>query len=260
MSGLDDALVTALRDKADAAARLVDTKGARAAVQARLDRVDHGRRRRVWLVPVAVGAAVAAVAIAAVAGRSLHQATPLPPTHPSPTSTLLSLAGDPFLTDGDLTSIFFQGIARNPTTPTRPLSPCLPDPRTWGAVQSKAAAYPSRTDPTVTLNEYVLRFTDPAAAHTAVLNAWARLHACSSQFDQPLAPPGPNIHTPYLQDVVFGQDSRHGFYVPRIARVGNVVVVVEDTGISDDRSWTLLDLAMNRASPQYAAFGPKSFP
>ncbi len=87
MSRLDDALVAALHAKADDAAQSVDPGRARAAVEARLDRVDRRRRRRVLLIPVSVGVAAAAVAVIVFAGRDLPQAGPLPPTQPSPTST-----------------------------------------------------------------------------------------------------------------------------------------------------------------------------
>jgi hypothetical protein len=85
MSRLDDVLVAALQDKADDAAQSVDTARARAAVEARLDRVDQRRRRRLWLVPVAVGAVAAATLVLVIAGRGMHEAAPLPPAHPSPT-------------------------------------------------------------------------------------------------------------------------------------------------------------------------------
>jgi hypothetical protein len=37
----------------------------------------------------------------------------------------------------------------------------------------------------------------------------------------------------------------------RIARAGNVVIVLEDTSMGDQRAWSILSTAMYRASPEY---------
>ncbi len=218
------------------------------------------RRSRNRRITAALAVAVVVTLAVGVGWASQDRAEPLPPIRPapSPTSTTLTLARDPFLTNADLSSLFFQGIARDTTAQARQLSPCLPDPRGWGALQLEVATYPSRTDPTVTLNEFVLRFADPVTAHRAVFEAWIRLRTC--RYEKPLAPPGPfmrgGFHVP-LDEVVFGQAAPNTpVYVPRIARSGNVVLVVEDMGISDDRSWELLAVAMYRASPEYRAANP----
>jgi hypothetical protein len=258
MSRLDDVLVAALQDKADDAAQSVDTARARAAVEARLDRVDQRRRRRLWLVPVAVGAVAAATLVLVIAGRGLHEAAPLPPAHPSPTSTWLTLSPDPFMVAPDAGAL--AGLARDPNSQAQPMNPCLLDPGGWGAVQVESAAYRSPTDPSLAANEYVLRFADPAAAHRAIEDAWAHLQACPTHFVD-LGPPGLNPNTPFLKDIVAGEtNATPDFYVPRIGRAGNVVVVLEGTGEVDDRSYAVLDSAMTLASPQYAAFGPKTWP
>ncbi len=258
MNRLDDAVVAALRNKADDAAQRVDATRARAAVEVRLDRIDRRRGRRVWLVLVAVGAMAAIVALVVFAGRNLPHSA-LPPAHPSPTNTWLTLSRDPFLAASG--TAFIAGLVRDPNVQARPLSPCLPDPHGWGAIQVESAAYRSPTDPKVAFNEYVLRFADPAAAHHAIEEAWARLHTCPSANFLDLRAPGLSPDAPYLKDIVAGETSAtRDFYVPRIGRAGNVVVVLEGTGEVDDRSSVVLDRAMSQATPEYAAFGPKTWP
>ena len=113
MNRLESALLAALRAEAEDAAQSVDATRAAAQVDARLDRVDRGRRRRVWVTVAAVGTTAAVVTAIVLAGRQLNQAAPEPPTGPAPSATgrPFTLAKDPFMTDADLAQIDWQ-VAR----------------------------------------------------------------------------------------------------------------------------------------------------
>jgi hypothetical protein len=159
-------------------------------------------------------------------------------------------------------------LTRTPTADARTLSQCLPDPRGWGAAQSEAATYSSRTDATARMNEFVLRFADASAAHRAVLAAWTRLRTC--HWDGPLGPPAPYVAAGFprtIDDILVGQSSGAHMtnpatgaladvYVVRIGRASNLVVVFEDTSFPSDRSHALLQEALDSASPQYRASHP----
>jgi hypothetical protein len=253
---LDDALVAALQDSASTAAQSVDTVRARAAVEARWDRVDRRRRRRIWLVPVAVGAVAAAVIIV-IAGRGLREAASLPPAHPSPTptATTFALPADPFMTDSEVDAAFPTGaFARDTSSSPHQLNPCLSDPRGWGAAQVMAATYRSRITPTVTLNEYVLRFADAGSAHRALLAGWTGLNSCQSGNQvNPLSDDGGRFDD-YFVDQDAHASTPGGRYELFVTRVGMVVVLVEDTDFPRDESGPathFLNVPLARAIPGY---------
>jgi hypothetical protein len=262
MSRLDTALAAALHTEADQAGQAVDVTRARLAVEARLDRVDHRRRGRVWLVPLAVATAAAAVVVVVLAGRDLHQARPLPPTHPSPTGQTFTLARDPFLTNADMHSLGWEVVRDEGTAPPQ-LSPCVQDPRTWGAAESRALTYrgiPGHSSAAV--DEFVLRFGDATGAHRALLAAWQRLRSCSMTLDDPTNRPAPlSLGSTTVSDealIAQGGTSRPdaSVFAVRIARQGNLVVVLTDTDFPTDRPAWVMGIVLDRASPEYRARHP----
>src|SRR3954447_9829801 len=82
-------------------------------------RARRSRNRRVWMSAAAVGVAAAAVAVVVFAAGGLHQASPLPPSHPLPTPSpdrsLFTLAADPFLTPVDIS--FFRVVREDRPAP-----------------------------------------------------------------------------------------------------------------------------------------------
>ena len=264
MNGLESAVAAALRAEADEASQSVDATSSAACLQSRLDHVDR-RRGRIWLGVIAAGAVAAAVIVAVVVtGRLPHQAGPLPPTVPSPTPSLFGLARAPFLTDADLSD---WQVRRDADTEPPRLSPCLTDPRTWGAAQAEAATY-SGTQAGNTVNEFVLRFDDAAGAHRSILNAWTQLTSCRQPTtDDPPPRPAPNNYGIDGFSDEFFADQRGlpadpqavlpgDVYATRVARAGNVVVIIEDTGITSDRPSYMLRFALERAIPAY----PTAYP
>jgi hypothetical protein len=198
------------------------------------DRADRRGRGAVWVRTVAVGGAVAAVAVVLLASEGSKGAGPLPPTRPSPSSTgiAFTLSADPFMTDREVDAAFPGGaFARDPSTAPRQLSPCVTDPRGWGAAaQAVVATYRSRTSPTVTLNEYLLRFGDSASAHRAVLAGWAGLETCpeASRGLDPLSTAQGRFDD-YAVVKLPHRDKDDRLYELFLVRVGMVVVVIEDT-------------------------------
>ena len=86
MNDFESSLASALRAEAEEVAACVDGTRAAHQLESRLDRVDHGRRRRIWVSVVAVGAAAAVISVIALAGRATCHAAPIQPIGPSPTS------------------------------------------------------------------------------------------------------------------------------------------------------------------------------
>jgi hypothetical protein len=268
MNRRESAVVAALRSEADGASQSVDMARASGRLQARLERVDR-RRGRIRLGVVAAGAVAAAVIVAVVvAGRLAHQASRLSPsepspTEPSPTGSMFSLAQAPLLTDTDLSG---WQVRRDLDTAPPQLSTCVSDPRTWGAAQAVAATYSSRPQPGYTVNEFVLRFTDLASAHRALLNAWTGLTNCPRQpsaVDDSVPPPITNgvVADEYFatQRSFYSPDhmtAPYDVYATRIARAGNIVVIIEDTGIPSDRPSYMLRFALQRAIPGYTTAYP----
>ena len=214
------------------------------------DPVEAGRLRG-WLVAVVVGGVAAALAAVVIAGRSGHDAGP---PEPAPTLSMFTLAADPFLSDSDLRTNFPDGrFVRDTSAPARQLSPCLTDPRSWGAAQAAVATYRSRTDPTVTLNEYVLRFTDPDSAHRALLAAWAGLNSCRQPASDPVPRPSGLPAETFDESFVdkrAHRDHHDALYELFAVREGMVVVLLEDTAFPREEGGSpryLLELTLSDA-------------
>jgi hypothetical protein len=206
-----------------------------------------------------VGVLAVAVAVVVLTGRSGHDTGPPKPTEPSPSPSMFTLPADPFLTDRDLAANFPEGrFARETNAGPHQLSPCLTDPRGWGAAEAKVATYVSRIDPTATLNEFVLRFTDPVSAHRAILGAWAGLNNCRQPASAPIPQPSANFNPinagldEELVDKRAHRDRHDGLYELFIGRKGMVVVVIEDTAFPRDEAGSphhFLDPTLARAIP-----------
>jgi hypothetical protein len=205
-----------------------------------LDAVLHRARRsrnqrRVWMSAVAVGVGAAAVAVVVLGGAGLRQAGPLPATHhPSPTPSLITLGDDPFLTPADIS--YWRVVRQDLRAQPRP-SDCLSDPRTWGAAESGAQTYTDPRHTGLVINEFVLRYDDTDRAHRAVMQARQRLNTCRSPtavdidpivIDTPSAGDGNSSGiAEYFGDQTVGADT---VYTVRVARAGNILVVIEDIG------------------------------
>ena len=173
------------------------------------------------------------------------------------------------------------------TEPPR-LSGCLPDPRTWGAIQTQAATYIDPRSaghaaiPDTRMNEYLLQYHDPSSAHQAFLNAFRQAKSCVKGGEAPpqrwAAPPHPSPrwdgcgYNPRSANGVralrfdegFGQQWNEAALgiaptnrqtVLRVARAGNVLVVIEDATM-DDKNEVWLSNAVYQALPQYTWHRP----
>jgi hypothetical protein len=139
-------------------------------------------------------------------------------------------------------------------------------PLTWGAAESDAATY-GRPGERRFGNEFVLRFNSVAAAHTAVTHAWRQFHDCPTPrtvLTDPWDPPLPGLGLGSGLGESFGnqrarfatlRDTRRNdvqpvaMYSLRVARLQNVVVVVETKDV-DDRASFVLSVAMSKATAE----------
>jgi hypothetical protein len=271
MTDFDSNLATALQTWVDDAVEPLDQVRAGFLLQSRLDRVEQVRRRRRRAAATVALAAAALIAVALLAGRAFLRADTVAPTGPAPSPTAtddLTLSADPFLAASD-----WDGhLVVQPTVQPSPLSPCLTNPQSWEAVQSRAMTYIDPNDATTTGNEYVLRFADAASAHATLLSAWHQMKDCPlppNAIDDALARPAagarnpayPAAGTKYLYDEGFANQrtwfsNQHpntpsAIYALRVARAGNIVVVIEDRGIVSDRAERMMAQAIQLAVQQY---------
>jgi hypothetical protein len=251
MSRLDDRVVAAINQLAgDGSGPVLDMAALRA-----------GRRRRRLVRATAV--AVACAAVVAVAGgfgalRNTAGGSHLPATGPSPTRTF-SLAGDPLMQTWEMTALAFGlPVLRTDGHPPR-LTTCITDPLTWGSAQTAAATYVSPNHPGKRFNEFVLKYSGATAAYQALADAWTQVQHC------PKAPHAQDFGsrsprgwaTPVDQVWVWERfftpqraDQQPGYNCLTVARDGNVVVVIENTGTSNDGSGELMGEAFKRAIPE----------
>jgi hypothetical protein len=229
--------------------------------------IHHARRsrnRRIWLSATAAAVGSAVVVAVVFTGRDLHQAAPLPPstTTPSPTSSAMTVASNPLLEGQDLAPWHLGGRAtlKEEGVVPVPLSSCLVDPLTLGATPPWATTFRANRS---TVNDYVLRFADTAAAHQALLAVRAGYNNCQRPaFDHPIAPPSSfsiGSH-PVLAEYFAALRGNHpqviedaDIYSIRVAREGNVLVIIEGSHIRGDRALSMLAVALIRAIPSYMA-------
>jgi hypothetical protein len=220
------------------------------------------RRRHRRIAAVITTAALAALVLGlGAAGQLGNSAAPPSPatTGPHPTHGLLTLAADPLLSDEEGNLVLHGAVPV-------PLSACVSSPLTWGAAGSDAATYGRPGQPRFG-NEFVLRFNSVAAAHRAVTHAWRQFHDCPTPrtvLTDPWNPPLPGLGLGSGLGESFGnqrarfatlRDTRRNdvqpvaMYSLRVARLQNVVVVVETKDV-DDRASFVLSVAMSKATAQ----------
>jgi hypothetical protein len=261
MSEFEPSVVAVLRARAADGEGTIDDVRARARLRAGLDRADRRRRRATW------GAAALAVAMLAtgLTFRTLvvtDGATPVPPVGPAPSTAATDhyvLATDPFLTVDDVIWDYRQ----RPDVATVLLSACVTDPRTWEAAQTRAATYVVPGTPIHVMNEYVMQYDDATVAHSRLMDAWTALRDCPSIRGPRGGEPLPPLHALRAEDKTWldeetftpvgcapgaAGESRSDCVI-RMARRGNIVVVLESSGIPTDRSGTMLTDALDRAAP-----------
>jgi hypothetical protein len=252
MNEFESSLVTLLRAKAGDASGYVDDAQAAARIDLGLDRIDR-RRRRVRTAALVAAAAVVVAVLVVLTRVPLDDSAPL-----EPSGSLSSLApvgpytitSDPFMADGS-----WEHIVRRPGVEPPRLAPCITDPRTWGAAESRTATYDNSGAEQGVLNEFVLVYHDPEAAHSSLLDAWQQALACRepANVDNPMSPPGPSERSAAIFDEGFANqrawppttptDQYGRVYALRVLRSGNVLIVIEDTGIPTDRSEVLMAMA-----------------
>jgi hypothetical protein len=144
------------------------------------------------------------------------------------------------------------------TAKVRRLTACHTDPLTWGAVGHREVGFASTAHPTVTFNEYVLRFADSTRARQALHALAGQLAACPTQpgqgFEEGQAAGRPAFDQSYVtqrDQYASASPARDAqptsTYALLAARRGNVVIVLEDVGYPTDRSAFRLDIAFQRA-------------
>lgn len=218
----------------------------------------RGRSRRVAaaLTPVVLSALI--LGCSASGNRHDSASPPSPATSGShPVLAHLTLAAHPLLTEE-------EGEPVRPGTAPARLSGCVSSPLTWGAPESDAATYGRPGEPLFG-NEFVLRFDSVAAAHSAVTHARRQFHDCPTPqtvFTDPWNPPLPGLGLGSGLGESFGnerarfatlRDTRRNnvqpvaIYSLRVARLQNVVVIVETKDV-DDRAVFVLSGAMSTAT------------
>ncbi len=142
----------------------------------------------------------------------------------------------------------------------------MSSPLTWGAPVTDAATY-GRPSQARFGNEFVLRFNSVAAAHSAVTHAWRQFRDCptpptvvTDPWDSPLPGLGlgsglgesfanqrARFATPRDTRLVRNNVQPVAVYSLRVARLQNVVVVVETKDV-DDRADVILSVAIAKAT------------
>jgi hypothetical protein len=156
------------------------------------------------------------------------------------------------------------GVARTAAAPNA-LSSCLTSPLTWGAAEAVGIRNGVPGQTTLVFNEFVLRYDSVAGAHRAVADAWRQFADCprtTAVSTDPFTAPGPSI--PYNLDewfanqrATFASAQTRGqptpMYALRVARLANIVLVIDDVGAPDDRA-ELLRTREGQAPPAAPAF------
>jgi hypothetical protein len=221
----------------------------------------HRRIRRGGAVAVVALAAVLSVA-SVVTGPWGGTARPAPADSPSPNVTgtrMFSLAAQPTLTEADWERIIGGGVKRL-SAPPEMLTYCVHDPRLLGdPTHAYGTAYRApdqgRQKP---LTEYVMRYSDEAAAVQAYADVYSGFHDCSDPatdaanwvfppFSKSLFPSDLRLDEMFAVEVS-GTRKSGGYYELIAARERNVVIVIELSGWGDRPSNTA-QIAMMRAIP-----------
>jgi hypothetical protein len=266
VNDFESTLVSALQAEADKTTQTLDTRLAAQRLESRLDAIDRDRRHRTWVKVIAVAAAAAvAVAIVLVAGRQPHRSAPIPPVQPPPSPTIPGgevLARNPFLPSWYLPT--WHVVRQQAAAPSH-LTNCI-DPRDWNAVESRWATYADPTHPSTRVNEFVLQYADASSAHHALLDAWHQIKHCPKpdnasdvgSLDTSPKTPDAKYDEGFGRQRLWTATPRHPerpLYALRVARAGNVLIVVEDTGIPSDRTPYTLTTAVQAALPHYVKGG-----
>jgi hypothetical protein len=142
------------------------------------------------------------------------------------------------------------------------LSPCIGDPRTWGPPTTRGASY---TDPHPAahpavlnphLNEFLLQYPSASAAHRHFRHVYRRVKRCwGGELSHPhkVLPSQVSATDQWFNEAFWGQrgDSATTHRrVVRVARAGNILIVIDDASW-DDRSDVMLSSAVHKALPQY---------
>lgn len=222
----------------------------------------HRRIRRAGGAVAVAGVAAALVVASLAGGPRGGTARPAPADSPSPNTTgtsMFSLAAQPTLTEADWGRIIGGG-AKRLGAPPEMLTYCVHDPRLLGdPTHAYGTAYRApdqgRQKP---LTEYVMRYSDEAAAVQAYTDVYSGFHDCSDP-----ATDAANWVFPPFSKSLFPSDLRldemfavemsrtpktGGYYQLIAARERNVVIVIELTGWGDRPSNTA-QIAMMRAIP-----------
>jgi hypothetical protein len=209
------------------------------------------RRRNRRIAEVETPELLAALILGGTSELRDSASPPSPAEPPGPSGGLLTLSADPFMA--------FDGLPVRVGAPPPVLSECVRSPLTWGAAESRTATYERPGHPERVYNEFVLRYDSVAAAHRAVLDAWRQFRDCpappnvaTDPWDRPTSVP-----SVMLSELFANQRARFataaergqpvGTYALRVGRRNNIVVVIEDRGVPDDRAITALGRAMSKA-------------
>jgi hypothetical protein len=239
-------------------------------------RTSRRRRRNGQLAGIALAVALAVAGVAAVPGLLPDRASKVtgtldqsPSSSPSASASsaerLYELTADPLLTHADWVRLTDPRDTVPVLSDIQPptLTTCISSPLTWQARQSHVATYVDSTKPAAVWNEYVLTFDEVEQARQAVGRVWQQMVDCPtppvvfvdglSEQPQP-GPTGGVIDEAFAaQRTTFttvspgDNDMPIGMYALRVARRGNVVVVLEDEGYPTDRAWVIMTMAIDRA-------------
>jgi hypothetical protein len=215
------------------------------------------RRRRASSV-LGAGAIAALVVIGVVlSGSQTHRTTQQPV---SPVRGGEVIAPHPYLW---WMASDWHGVRQMGATPNR-LPGCGDEPRsTWGAVASQVAVYANPNHPGRWFNEYLLQYPNASSAHHAFLDAWHHMKTCP----QPNHGRGVRTGNGTLDRTIYNTggcydqefswlrvppNNHHLYYARGVARVGNVLLVLDNSVWNDDgRIAVILSQAVEQALPRY---------
>jgi hypothetical protein len=267
-SDLESTLCAALRAEADRTTEDLDEVVSLRWLAFRLDRVDlELRRRRSRTVTAILVAAAVAIAVVVAVGRAHHRA-PDPSNRQRPTvQGGLMISPHPYLPPWFVSS---WHLNRQLHARMAPLTTCVPDPRSWGAryVQGTTYidfnAYPHLDSPDTRVDEWLLQYPDASSAHRVLVDTLQQLETCPRPHDAVDHRIGIDRNADWSWDFdeAFGsQRTRYAtpshrgrpvsVYAMRIARARNVLVVLEDRGITTDRTFFALTTAVGAAVPHF---------
>jgi hypothetical protein len=273
MNDFETTLASALEAEADRSTLTLDGLADARRLGFRLNRIDRDRRRHAKRTVEAVTALTAAatvvvIAFVMVAGRVDH-VTPGRSLTASSSAVPggLPVESHPYLPRW-LTSDWH--VVRRPHAPMPRLTHCVPAPSGWGARHVQGATYldpnpwPHHDLPGTRVNEWLLQYADAYAAHRVLVDTLQQLKSCpgpAEALDDPTEI-NRNRHSSWDYDEAFGSQrtwytsSTHrgppvARYVLRVARARNVLVVLEDTGITSERTRFALTTAVETAVPHF---------